>query len=103
MPISFVKDVARFHIAANYGWGNGQFTCLDRLWTQESHWNYRARNESSGAGGIPQALPAEKMAMAGADWRTNPATQIRWGTRYIAVRYGTPCKALGFKYHKGYY
>ncbi|HEX2317243.1 MAG TPA: transglycosylase SLT domain-containing protein [Thermomonospora sp.] len=73
-----------------------QYRCLDRLWTSESGWNHHARNPRSGAYGIPQALPAGKMARSGKDWRTNPRTQIRWGLRYIRSRYGTPCRAWSF-------
>ncbi len=78
-----------------YGWEMDQFPPLDALWTGESGWNYRAYNASSGATGIPQALPGSKMASAGADWRTNPATQIRWGLGYIKGRpdYGSPARA----------
>jgi hypothetical protein len=61
--------------------------------TQESNWNYKSRNKKSGAHGIPQALPASKMNVVSTDWRTNPVTQIRWGLRYISIRYETPCKA----------
>jgi SLT domain-containing protein len=75
--------------AANYGWGDDQFACLVSLWNKESGWRVNAAN-SSGAYGIPQALPGSKMASAGADWETNPATQIAWGMGYIAGRYGTP-------------
>lgn len=78
----------------NYGWGRYQFSCLDKLWTKESNWNFRARNPRTGAYGIPQALPASKMAIRGDDWRTNPLTQISWGMHYVDVRYETPCKAL---------
>jgi len=85
------RGVARL-LLADRGWGD-QFGCLDALWTKESGWDYQARNPSSGASGIPQALPGDKMAAAGADWRTNPLTQIRWGLRYIAEVYGTPCGA----------
>jgi hypothetical protein len=74
------------------GWA-GQSQCLVDLWNRESSWNVGATNPSSGAYGIPQALPAIKMASAGPDWRTNPATQIRWGLDYIAARYGNPCNA----------
>jgi hypothetical protein len=81
-------------MATNYGWGESQFTCLNTLWTRESNWRYEASNTGSGAGGIPQALPASKMASAGADWQTNAATQIAWGLAYIARGYGTPCAAL---------
>jgi hypothetical protein len=74
--------------------GSGtQYGCLVLLWTRESGWNYQASNGSSGAYGIPQSLPGSKMASAGADWRTNPATQIRWGLSYIKSVYGTPCGA----------
>lgn len=76
--------------------GYRQFACLDKLWTRESNWNHRARNRHSGAYGIPQALPGSKMASAGADWRTNPITQVRWGLRYIDGRYGTACNAWRF-------
>ncbi|KAE8765645.1 DUF348 domain-containing protein [Georgenia thermotolerans] len=80
-------------LAAARGWGADQFSCLDSLWTKESNWNVYADNPSSSAYGIPQALPGSKMASAGADWATNPATQITWGLNYIAGRYGTPCNA----------
>jgi len=76
-----------------YGWGSAQFQCLVLLWTRESSWRADAYNASSGAYGIPQSLPGSKMAAAGADWRTNAATQIEWGLSYIAGRYGAPCGA----------
>ncbi|WP_258368714.1 MULTISPECIES: hypothetical protein [unclassified Curtobacterium] len=76
-----------------YGWGSDQFSCLVSLWTQESGWRANALNVSSGAYGIPQALPASKMATAGADWRTNQDTQINWGLAYIKDAYGSPCAA----------
>ncbi len=72
-----------------------QYSCLYQMWMRESGWNYQAEN-ASGAYGIPQALPGSKMASAGADWATNPATQIRWGLGYIKSVYGTPCGAWGF-------
>jgi hypothetical protein len=75
------------------GWNSAQFRCLVKLWTRESGWNHRAGNRWSGAYGIPQALPAHKMASHGSDWRTNPRTQIAWGLSYIKKRYGTPCRA----------
>ncbi len=78
---------------ARYGWGNGEYQCLVLLWTRESSWRADAYNASSGAYGIPQSLPGSKMASAGADWRTNAATQIEWGLSYIADRYGAPCGA----------
>jgi hypothetical protein len=79
---------------AQYGWA-GQFSCLDALWVQESGWNVYAENPSSGAYGIPQALPASKMASAGADWQSDAATQISWGLGYIRAMYGSPCAAWG--------
>jgi hypothetical protein len=76
------------------GWGNDQYSCLVSLWNKESGWRVNAYNPS-GAYGIPQALPGSKMATAGADWQTNPATQITWGLNYISGVYGTPCGAWG--------
>ncbi len=75
-------------------WNKSQEACLVKLWTKESHWNYKAHNYRSGAHGIPQSYPAIKMESVGLDWRTNPVTQIRWGLNYIDKRYGSPCKAL---------
>ncbi|MBB4916621.1 hypothetical protein FHS44_003709 [Streptosporangium saharense] len=85
------------------GWGGAHFDCLRRLWTRESNWNHRAQNRSSGAYGIPQALPGGKMASAGRDWRTNPRTQIRWGLGYIKQRYGSPCGAWAHFRSHGWY
>lgn len=86
------KGAARA-LLPEFGFSDSQYGCLVNLWTGESNWNYKAWNASSGAGGIPQALPASKMASAGADWATNPVTQIRWGLGYIKNVYGTPCNA----------
>lgn len=80
-------------LAADRGWGDQQFDCLNSLWKKESGWRWNASNGSSGAYGIPQSLPGSKMASAGSDWANNPATQITWGLGYIANRYGTPCSA----------
>jgi hypothetical protein len=80
-----------------------QFPCLDKLWDRESGWNAHASNSSTGAYGIPQALPGSKMASAGADWQTNPATQIKWGIGYIKAIYGDPCKAWSFWQANNYY
>lgn len=85
------------------GWDQAQYECLVALWDRESGWNVYAHNRSSGAYGIPQALPGNKMASAGADWETNPATQITWGLGYIAGRYGTPCGAWEHSELKGWY
>jgi len=88
---------------SEFGWGQDQWSCLNSLWQRESNWNPRARNPSSGAYGIPQSLPGSKMASAGADWQTNPATQIRWGLGYIKGRYGSPCGAWGHSQQRGWY
>jgi hypothetical protein len=85
------------------GWGADQFACLVSLWNKESGWRVNAANASSGAYGIPQALPGSKMASAGADWQTNAATQITWGLGYIAGRYSTPCGAWTHSQSTGWY
>jgi len=86
---------------ADRGWSS-QWGCLDSLWSRESGWRVYASNPS-GAYGIPQALPGSKMASAGSDWRTNPATQIRWGLGYIASSYGGPCAAWHHSESHGWY
>jgi hypothetical protein len=78
------------------GFGLDQMPCLVPMWDQESHWNEKAHNASTGAHGIAQALPASRMAVFGADYMTNPATQIKWGLSYIKSRYKTPCGAWAF-------
>lgn len=84
-------------LMSDYGFsGDRQWGCLNLLWEGESAWNYKAENSSSGAYGIPQSLPARKMATVGADYRTNPVTQIKWGLNYIKQSYGTPCGAWDF-------
>jgi hypothetical protein len=85
------------------GWSDSQFQCLDRLWTRESNWKYRASNSASGAVGIPQALPGSKMAAVANDWQTNPVTQMKWGLNYITQRYGTPCSAWTHSQQSGWY
>jgi hypothetical protein len=92
-----------FRLVLQRSWSRGQFRCLDNLWTRESNWNHRATNRSSGAYGIPQALPAWKMRGAGRDWRFNPKTQIRWGLKYIRGRYGSPCGAWAHSRMHGWY
>ncbi len=80
-----------------------QFSCLQPLWNAESGWNASASNPSSGAYGIPQALPGSKMASAGPDWQTSAATQIRWGLGYIRSVYGSPCAAWSHEQADGWY
>ncbi|RAO63035.1 lytic transglycosylase domain-containing protein [Micromonospora saelicesensis] len=85
------------------GFGIAEFPCLEKLWTKESGWNHKASNSSSGAYGIPQSLPGSKMGSVASDWRTNPATQIKWGLGYIKGRYKTPCGAWSYFQNNGHY
>jgi hypothetical protein len=87
----------------SFGWSSGEFGCLQSLWNAESGWNPSATNPISGAYGIPQALPGSKMASAGPDWQTNPATQIKWGLGYIQQVYGSPCAAWSHQQSTGWY
>ena len=91
-----------YNMLASFGFATSQWSCLDSLWNQESGWRYNAEN-ASGAYGIPQALPGSKMASAGSDWLTNPATQIKWGLGYIKNTYGTPCNAWAHEVSYGWY
>jgi hypothetical protein len=91
-----------YGLLSAYGFGTDQWGCLDALWQHESGWRYNAEN-ASGAYGIPQALPGSKMASAGADWQTDPTTQIKWGLGYIQERYGTPCGAWSNEETYGWY
>ncbi len=102
LSASEAKAVAKSMVAQR-GWDESEFVCLDKLWMKESRWNVRADNPSSSAYGIPQALPGSKMATAGADWRTNARTQIKWGLGYIEGRYGKPCSAWAHSQAKNWY
>lgn len=97
------REIARQIMENKYSWGADQFTCYDNIIMRESRWIVNADNPTSSAYGIPQALPGSRMAAFGADWRTNPATQIRWGLDYVDDRYGTPCQAWSFKSSHGWY
>jgi murein DD-endopeptidase MepM/ murein hydrolase activator NlpD len=97
------KSIARQIMKNKYGWGAKQFSCYNDIIMRESAWKITADNPTSSAYGIPQALPGSKMASEGSDWRTNPATQIKWGLGYVKSRYGTPCEAWGFKSSHGWY
>jgi hypothetical protein len=90
-------------LLSEFGFGLDQMPALDALWSRESGWNHLAANQSSGAYGIPQALPGSKMGSVGSDWETNPATQIRWGLGYIRDRYGDPAGAWSFFQANGWY
>ena len=100
------QNIAKL-LTVRYGWAPsqdaGQWNALVDLWNRESGWRWDAKNPTSGAYGIPQSLPASKMATAGADWLTNPATQIRWGLSYIRARYGSPVNAWSHETSAGWY
>ncbi|WP_461173944.1 hypothetical protein M1D93_04290 [Arthrobacter sp. Z1-9] len=107
-PVVAVNDPAGAQAYAagqlgNYGWAPDQMQCLVTLWNKESDWTTTATNPSSGAYGIVQSLPAEKMASAGADYLTNYRTQINWGLNYIQERYQSPCGALNFHLSNNWY
>ena len=92
-----------YGLLPSFGFSTSEFSCLQSLWNRESSWSFDAENPSSGAYGIPQALPGSKMASAGADWQTDPRTQIVWGLGYVKNVYGTPCAAWNFELANGYY
>ena len=94
---------AKSFMESQYSWGEDQHSCLVNLWNRESGWRHTADNPNSSAYGIPQALPGSKMVSAGADWKTNPETQIKWGLKYIDKRYETPCGAWSAFKKKGWY
>ncbi|POX52993.1 hypothetical protein C3488_06610 [Streptomyces sp. Ru72] len=95
-PVQSSYTVAQIQAMARQMVAADQFQCFSNIVNHESSWNYQAVNASSGAYGLFQALPAGKYASAGADWRTNPATQIKWGLNYMDSRYGSPCQAWSF-------
>jgi Transglycosylase SLT domain len=97
------REIARQILKNKFGYGSSQFDCFDNIIMRESKWDVNATNPSSGAYGIPQALPGSKMASEGGDWRTSPATQIIWGIKYMKDRYGSPCSAWSFKSAHGWY
>ena len=92
-------------MAAKYGWGSGaQWVNLDALWQQESGWSNTAKNPSSGAYGIPQALPPTKLPFAGQEGGGSSAVaQIGWGLNYIKGRYGSPIAAEAHEQSFGWY
>lgn len=92
-----------YQLMTEFGFGPEQWPALNALWTRESGWNQFAQNGRSGAYGIPQALPAQKMSVVGPDWHTNPETQIRWGLAYIAARYHSPDAAWRHSQRFGWY
>jgi transglycosylase-like protein with SLT domain len=102
-PVQASYSVAEVQAMARQIVGSNQYMCFSNIVTRESGWNYTATNAASGAYGLVQALPGSKMASAGADWRTNPATQIKWGVNYMNSRYGSPCGAWSFWQVNHYY
>ncbi|MDO7881804.1 hypothetical protein [Antiquaquibacter soli] len=101
--VAAAQQFAMTQISTSFGWGADQGPCLIWLWNRESGWRTNAYNASSGAYGIPQALPGSKMANYAADWRTNYQTQIMWGLIYISGRYGSPCAAWAHSEAVGWY
>lgn len=97
------REIARQILKNKYGYAEADYDCFNNIILRESMWDVDATNPSSGAYGIPQALPGSKMASAGSDWRTNPATQIIWAIGYMEDRYGSPCAAWSFKRANGWY
>ena len=97
------RGIAASIASSQYGWSGSQFECLDALWSRESGWDPHATNPTSGAYGIPQALPGSKMSAYGGDWESNPTTQIQWGLAYIRDSYGTPCGAWSEFRAQGWY
>ncbi len=96
------QQIAR-NMLRSFGWTGGQFKYLDLLWEAESSWNVAAENPSTGAYGIPQAVPGSKMSAVGPDWQTDAATQIRWGLSYISAAYGSPRSAWQHEVTYGWY
>lgn len=103
VPDPGTAQAIAFQLVAERGWDQNEYSCLVALWDRESGWNVYAHNTSSGAYGIPQALPGDKMAAVAGDWATNPTTQILWGLAYISDSYGTPCGAWGHSESAGWY
>ncbi len=100
---AYAKSYAKSFMQKRYGWGEAEYQAVVEMWTLESQWDYTAENPTSGAYGIPQSLPANKMASEGKDYRTNPEPQIRWGLKYIQSTYGSPTAALSFWHANNWY
>ncbi len=101
--VAALQDYAHNLVIYGYGWSEDDFTALVNLWNRESGWKVTAGNPYSGAYGIPQSLPGNKMATEGADWATNGETQIRWGLKYILNTYGSPSGAWAHFLQKNWY
>ncbi len=101
--VAVLQEYARNLVINTYGWSNDDFVALVNLWNRESGWKVTAGNPYSGAYGIPQSLPGNKMATEGADWASNGETQIRWGLKYILNTYGSPSVAWAHFLQKNWY
>lgn len=101
--VAALQGYAHNLVIYTYGWSEDDFNALVNLWNIESGWNVNCYNSYSGAFGIPQALPGDKMASEGSDYRTNGQTQIRWGLKYIQGRYGSPSGAWAHFLDKNWY
>lgn len=95
-PVQSTYTIAQVQAMAKQIVGSGQYACFSNIVTRESGWDYTATNPSSGAYGLVQSNPGDKMASVASDWRTNPATQIKWGLNYMNNRYGSPCGAWDY-------
>lgn len=95
------KELTYWYASYNYDIRNA--VAFVNIIDRESRFNYCARNRTSRAYGLGQALPASKMASVGSDWLTNPITQLKWVSRYIKSRYGTPKKAFQHMEKEGWY
>ena len=102
-PIFSSYSISQIQSMARQVVPSGQFQCFSNIVDHESSWNYQADNPTSDAFGLVQALPGSKMSSAGADWATNPATQIKWGLSYMNDRYDSPCGAWNFWQANNYY
>jgi len=92
------KRYARAYIASQYGWGDGQMSCLSALWERESGWRYWVSNPNGIYRGIPQTSSRVWGAMgySTAQYMSSPEIQIKVGAKYIKNRYGSPCNAWSF-------
>jgi hypothetical protein len=95
-----VQQFAR-RLLSSFGWG-GEWSAFNSLVMSESGWNPLISNPSSGAYGIPQALPGNKMASAGADWRTSPYTQLRWMMEYIRFNHNFHDPNSAWAFHQAH-
>lgn len=91
MPLlqASIIDSDNTKIMSDAGIAESDYEYVDYIVSHESSWDYQAENASSGAYGLCQALPGNKMASSGSDWKTNPITQMKWCNSYATSRYGS--------------